>query len=294
MVGIVKVALAGHLGSVVVQQLLNSGFAVTALTRGGSHNFPPSVSVVQVDYNSVDSLTNALKGQDATVATLGPGGVGLQKNLIEASIKAGVKRFIPSEFGSDTTNKKTAQLPVFGGKIAIQNLLKEKAASSGLTYSILFTGAFLDYGITNGVVMDLKNKSIEIFDGGDRPYSTTTTTHIGQAIASILKHEEETKNRAIYVRSAIITKNQLLAMGKKAVGPDGWTEKAVDMDRLVVDAWAELEKPNPNPGVWAFSMIKASVWGEGYGLPFQTVDNELLGIKELTPEELQTVVNSVA
>jgi hypothetical protein len=228
------------------------------------------------------------------VVTLGSGGIGLQKFLIEASVKAGVKRFIPSEFGSDTTNRKTAQLPVFGDKIAVQNLLKEKAASSGLTYSVLFTGPFLDYGITNGVVMDLRNKSIEIFDSGDRPYSTTTTAHIGQAIASILRHPEETKNRTIYVQSAIITKNQLLAMGKKAVGPNGWTEKAVDMENLVADAWAELKKPNPNPSVWAFSMIKASAWGDGYGLPFQNVDNELLGIKELTPEELQIVVNSVA
>ncbi len=36
-----------------------------------------------------------------------------QINVINAAIAAGIKRFIPSDFGSDTTNPKACALPVY-------------------------------------------------------------------------------------------------------------------------------------------------------------------------------------
>jgi uncharacterized protein YbjT (DUF2867 family) len=102
--------------------LLAAGFEVTVLTREGStHSFPASVAVKHVDYDSLDSLVNALQGQDAVVSTLGS--IALQEQqllLVEAAVKAHVKRFIPSEFGSNTVNPKAAKLPVFAAKVAVQ------------------------------------------------------------------------------------------------------------------------------------------------------------------------------
>ncbi len=73
--------------------------------------------------------------------------------LIDAAVEAGVRRFIPSEFGSDSTNPKAAALPVFRSKIAAQKALAERAAAStsGFTYTLVITGPLLGWGLTQGL-----------------------------------------------------------------------------------------------------------------------------------------------
>ena len=60
------------------------------------------IKVVQVDYNNTANLTALLQGVDTVlsfiVTHLDPEGTA-QKNLIDASIAAGVRRFAPSEWG---------------------------------------------------------------------------------------------------------------------------------------------------------------------------------------------------
>src|SRR5690242_16544214 len=105
-----KVAVAGATGNVgipILKELLAAGFSVTALTRQGSSSASklPSdanLTVKEVDFTSVPSLTEALKGHFAVVSTLATIAVGSQDLLIDAAAAAGVTRFIPSEFGSDT------------------------------------------------------------------------------------------------------------------------------------------------------------------------------------------------
>lgn len=97
------------------------------MTRAGSRTkLPSSVKSIDVDFSSLDSLKAALKGQDAVVSTLGAFAAAQQTSLIDAAIAAGVKRFIPSEFGSDTTHPKVSALPVYRDKVAAQQYLKEK------------------------------------------------------------------------------------------------------------------------------------------------------------------------
>lgn len=50
------------------------------------------------DY-SLEWLTEALKGQDAVVLTIGSAVIPEQQTVIDAAINAGVKRILPSEFG---------------------------------------------------------------------------------------------------------------------------------------------------------------------------------------------------
>ncbi len=284
----------GNLGPAILKGLLNAGFKVTVLTRGGStHSFPPSVTAVSVDYDSLDSLTNALQGQEALISTLASAALATQLLLVEAAAKAHVKRFIPSEFGSDTLNEKTRNLPVFKDKIRVQDALKKEAASGGMTYTLICSGPFLDWGIMVGFLMNLKEKSITRFDGGDRVFSTTSLLTLARSVTSVLTHLEQTKNRAVYVQDTATTMNKLAAMGKKAVGADGWKENIVSVDELVEEGWAELKKDKPNPAVFAIKFIVASICGEGYGSHFEKLDNELLGLEQMSDAEVQSLVNSL-
>ena len=268
---------------------------MTVLTRtSSSHSFPSSVTVIAVDYESLDSLTNALKGQDAVVSTLASLAIGNQLLLVEAAAKAGVKRFIPSEFGSNLLNEKTRALPVYKDKVAVQEALKKEAAAGGMTYTLVFNGPFLDWGVMVGFIVNLKNKSVDLYDGGDRMFSTTTLASIGKAAAGILKHPERTKNRTVYVQDTATTLRKMTAMGKKATGSTEWNENVVPVDELLGQAWAELGKAQPNPDNFVMNFIKAGIWGEGYGCHFQKTDNELLGLKELSDMEVQSLVDGLA
>ncbi|KAI8944791.1 hypothetical protein F4801DRAFT_170438 [Xylaria longipes] len=291
---ITNVALAGatgNLGPAILEQLLKAGFQVTVLTRQGSTNKPPaSVTVKPVDYDSVESLTTALQGQDAVVSTLGPEALSRQLNLVEAAVKAGVKRFLPSEFGSDTTNAKNANLAVFGHKIATHKALVKEAANGNISYTTIVNGPFFDWGMKVGLILNAKEKSISIYDGGERHFSTTTLESIGKAVVGVLKKPEETKNRAVYVQNAAPTLKQLKAIAEKVTGTT-WQGKEVSIENDVLPpAVAELEKESPDPSKFAIPMIIASIWGDGYGNHFQKLDNELLGVREFTEAEIEAVV----
>ncbi|PSR84010.1 hypothetical protein BD289DRAFT_268725 [Coniella lustricola] len=293
---ITRVALAGatgNLGPAILEQLVLAGFQVTVLTRdGGAHALPSSVSVKHVDYDSVQSLTSALQGQDAVVSTLGDAARKGQLNLVEAASQAGVKRFIPSEFGSNTVNPKAAALPCYATKVAVQKAVEEKAkTSNGMTYTLILTGPFLDWGIMVGFILNTKDRKTSLYDGGNRVFSTTTQPTIGRAVVGVLRHLEETKNRPVYVQEVATSLRELTDIAKKAKGHTGtWTEIDVKIDDVLAQGWEELKKPNPDPNVFAIKFITAAIWGDGTGSHFSKLDNDLLGIKELSTEELEQIV----
>lgn len=123
------VAVAGASGSVgepIVKALIEAGFTVTALTRADSKStLPSSVKVANVDYNDLESLTAALKGQDALVSTLGTASVDQQFKLVDAALAAGVRRLIPSEFGCDMETP-ARQLPVYAQKVKIEEHIQSQ------------------------------------------------------------------------------------------------------------------------------------------------------------------------
>ena len=289
----------GNLGPAILHALLEAGFQVTVLSRHDSpraDTLPAAAAVARVDYASTNALTVALQGHDAVVSTLGSAAVATaQPRLIEAAIAAGVRRFLPSEFGGDIANPHVRAITIFAPTLAAQDALRKEAArKGGMSFTLVCCGLFFDWAIQRGFLMDLKKRSITLYDGGHTIFSTTTLATVGAAVAGVLRRPVETRNRAVYVQDTSTTLNRLLAMGKAAVGADGWTETAVPMQTVVGGAYAEMKKEAPNPRVFAMGFIKAVVFGEEYGCYFWSVDNELLGIKEKTDAEVQEMINGLA
>ncbi|OTA67242.1 NAD(P)-binding protein [Hypoxylon sp. EC38] len=290
---ITKVAVAGasgNFGPAVVNQLLEDGFKVTVLTRKGSnHSFPSSVTPIEVDYDSPETLEKALRGQDAVVSVVGFQGLTKQVQLVHAAVKVGVKRFLPSEFGGDAENEKLLTIPPFSSKKIVSDLLKKEAAAGHITYTLVSSGPFLDMMLRFGLAADLKGKKIKLWDGGERPYTTTTIPSTAKAVAGVLKHPEETKNRNVFVRSTTLTQKSLLEKVKKATGPDGWTVETPSTSDALKQAQASVEKGEPD--ILAFIIV--AIYGDGYGGHFPKVDNELLGVKELSDAEIQDLIDSI-
>lgn len=102
--------------------------------------------VKKVDYESVDSLKAAFEGQDAVVSAAATPAVGNQYPIIDASIAAGVKRFIPSEFGINTRTVPDGGLKtILAGKIKVVDYLVEKSKENP---------TFSWTGVSNGLFFD--------------------------------------------------------------------------------------------------------------------------------------------
>ncbi|KAJ6139044.1 hypothetical protein N7471_005530 [Penicillium samsonianum] len=288
----IKVALAGasgNLGPAVLKELLTAGFDVTVLTRqGNDKTFDSRAHVAQVDYESIDSLKAALSGQDAVVSTLNVGAVpkSTHLRLIDAAVATGVKRFIPSEYGCDTSNPLVSKLPVFGDKISVQEHLKNVAQRSGLSYSLLITGPFLDWGLEKGFVLNLAGPAT-LYDGGDRRFSSTTLSGVGKGVVGIINNLEATENSTIYIDEARVTQNELLELSGKSL-----ETKIVQTSDLEQEAFAELAKPAPNPAIFAPKFILRTIFGEGFNSLFDSekVSNDLFGLKTLSKEELRGLI----
>jgi uncharacterized protein YbjT (DUF2867 family) len=109
---IVVAGATGNLGGRIVKSVLKQGAAVRALVRTGtvedkSDSLRRSgASVAEVNFHKLEQVAKACAGASCVVSTL----AGLrdvivdaQQTLLEGSIRAGVPRFIPSDFSADYT-----------------------------------------------------------------------------------------------------------------------------------------------------------------------------------------------
>jgi len=296
-ISIKKVALAGatgNLGSVVLKELLKSTlFEITVLIRQSStHTFDPSVKVAKVNYDSLDSLAAALAGQDALVSSVASQAVAKQKLLIDAAVQAGVKRVIPSEFGSDLHNLRTRALPVYAGKVQIEEYLEELAVKGLISYTLVFNGPFLDFGLRNGMFFNFKDRKAEIYDGGDQLISTSRLSTAGKAVRRILTHPRETADRAVWVKDIDISQNQLVKLAQDLTPGENWRTKQVDTVDLEKACLEQYHKKDLQPTTM-LGFIKRGVFGGGYGSKFEHVHNSTLGIREMTVPDVEELVTSM-
>ncbi|KAK7594833.1 hypothetical protein V3481_005832 [Fusarium oxysporum f. sp. vasinfectum] len=95
----------GNLGPYLIRALIKAGFNVSVLSRTSS-NVTDSIfldaTIVKSDY-TFSSLVDVFTRQDAVISTLSTANIAEQKIVIHAVAAAKVKRFMPSEFGSDTS-----------------------------------------------------------------------------------------------------------------------------------------------------------------------------------------------
>ncbi|KAL2130351.1 hypothetical protein VTI74DRAFT_6577 [Chaetomium olivicolor] len=217
------VGASGNLGAPVVKALLAADFKVTAITRQNSTStFPDAVEVRRANLASVESLTKAFAGQDVVIITVANSESGNQIPFIDAAIAAGVKRFIPAEWGHNTRPGKLSGplADMLGGKTKTTDYLIEKVKlHPGLTWTGIATSPFFDWGLDHGIFgVNLATKTATIFDSGNEPFSASTLAFIAQAVVAVLQREHQTANKYYDVVEHTATQNQLLGLFEEETG----------------------------------------------------------------------------
>ncbi|KAH8626870.1 hypothetical protein IG631_18888 [Alternaria alternata] len=92
-----------------------------------------------------DNLEAAFRGRDVIVSTVGMEAIPGQKLVIDAAIEAGVKRFIPSDFGALTTDSNASHFPHNLEMIDIQEYLHTKADAGLPEYTIFSIEALTEF-----------------------------------------------------------------------------------------------------------------------------------------------------
>lgn len=281
---VIIIGAGGNLGPSILKAFLSSSFKTSVLSREGSNStFPSGVNVLRANYDSLDSLKQAFQGQDVVISLVGGGALGDQNKLIDAAIAAGVKRFVPSEFGSNTPNPKTrAIVPVFEAKVGTVNYLKSK--EDAISWTSVVTGPFFDWGLKVGFLgLNAQNKTATILDSGNATFSTTNLGTIGQAVVKALENAEATKNRYVYVSGFQTSQNEILAAAEKITG-EKWTVNKISAKDQIARGNELLQKGDFS-GVGP--LIQAVTFGDEQlgDLKPSGLWNEKLGLKQDSLED---------
>ena len=180
---VIVIGGSGSAGTPIVQALLDAGrLIVTILSRLTSKStFPEGIKVIKTEYTP-ETLVNAFKDQDAVVSTITTFSVDQQRAFIDAAIEAGVHRFLPSEYGVDTSDRSIGEfVPPAGSKNEAVAYLKTKEAT-GLTWTATIVGAFFDseFMIPGLLGWNIPEKKVTLFDGGDIEFEATNLAQIGR------------------------------------------------------------------------------------------------------------------
>ncbi|KAI1440480.1 NmrA-like family protein [Annulohypoxylon stygium] len=203
-----------NLGASVVEELKADGnFEITVVSRKSSPTATEGVNLIKVDDSfPQDALEKAFTGQDAVVMTTNFQLFGQEDKFIDAAVKTGVKRFISSDFGSNTRNANTLALfPMMGGKARVNSELKAKEGT-GLTWTAISTGMLLDIGLMTGFLgYNIREHTAEIWNDGNARFSVSTKGNAAKAVVRVLRNPEITANQHVFVSSLETSMNEILS-----------------------------------------------------------------------------------
>ncbi|OPB36216.1 hypothetical protein A0O28_0109920 [Trichoderma guizhouense] len=231
----VRIALAGGSGGVgreILDALLETGKHNISVISRKENNIPElesRVSWVVADYTDVGRLVDLLQGVDTVLSFIVVAqdkGNQSQRNLIDACVKAGVRRFAPSDWAGASTNG----LPWYAGKTAIEQYLKKiNQESKVLEYCCFRPGMLMNYlafpqkttkyADIWGIHIDMEHRRAIILGDAKNPgyFSMTTIDDVAKIVAKAVEYEGVWPEVG-GIRGDNISQQELIALGEKIRG----------------------------------------------------------------------------
>ncbi|KAF9289830.1 hypothetical protein BGZ68_008553 [Mortierella alpina] len=208
----------GTLGSPITKALLAAGYRVKILTRGTAANdklteFQSSGAIVVFDAFSGNNLVTALHGVDIVVSAVGSDFYSSQVPLIDAAKAAGVKRFVPSEFGMD--NIKYTKLNDLHPILVDKGKIRDYIEKSGMEHTYIFNGIFAEYLPAFG--FDVKKKTATIHVPPTTRASMSLLADVGRFTALALA-SPRSRNATLHVASYTGTMQEYVQLFEQATG----------------------------------------------------------------------------
>ncbi|KAJ7773302.1 hypothetical protein B0H16DRAFT_1714196 [Mycena metata] len=197
----------GRVGLPVVTGLAAKNVSVILLSRSSTKTPPSGVQLIQVDTSDVAAVTVILKEHkvDVVISTIhasSPEDAAGQKPVVDAAKAAGVKLYVPSEFGSPTDGHTE-------GLLGAKNKLAEYAKSIGLPSVRIYTGLFTEF-IPFLMGYDTNGK-IRVIGKGDTPVSFTALSDVTGFVVYVLATlpPSELENHIFRLEGDRATSNEL-------------------------------------------------------------------------------------
>ncbi|KAF3150293.1 hypothetical protein TWF569_004685 [Orbilia oligospora] len=240
----VKIAISGGTGDVaqeVSDILIATGkHEIIILSRKDvpSTPLPPGVTQVKTTYEDVKELVRILQGVHTVlcfiVSHTDPGNVS-QRNLIDASVKAGVRRYAPSEWATSSLD----YLSWYEGKGHIRKYLEDlNEDKQVLEYSLFQPGLFTNYFAAPHqtakhvfafpLQIDFENRRAIILEGSeDSPINLITVKDFANMVTLAVGYEGAWPVVG-GIKGDEVTVGQLIALGEKLRGPFAVEKLKVD------------------------------------------------------------------
>lgn len=287
---------AGRIGGTVVNELVNAGFDVTVLTRNSNHQTGKSAKakVVQVDYDSDSSLTEALRGQDAVVSTVAMSAIGNQQRMIDAAISAGVKYFIPAEYTVNSRDAAAQAQPMMASVVAIQQYLESKQGQ--IAWCVVNCGALMEFVFDHPILLDFDNHATTLWDGGDGAMSISDIPLLARAISAALQQPDKVVDNRLRVHGGTITQNRALELAKQHASHE-WSVTHRESQETYPSAMQRLTSGVANAEgtlmAGILTLYTAAAFGRCEG-HFEAVyadpDNEWLGVDTFSRGEVEEAI----
>jgi nucleoside-diphosphate-sugar epimerase len=186
---IVLAGATGNLGGRIARAILERGANVRAVVR---HNSDPDkveelrkrgALIAKVDFNSVSELTGACMGGSCVISAL----CGLRDVIVEtqtlllnAAVKAGVPRFIPSDYSIDFTKLP----PGTNRNLDLRREFHKRLDKTPIAATSILNGMFTDLLTGEAPFILFKLKRVVCWEDADQQMDLTTMDDTAEFIAA--------------------------------------------------------------------------------------------------------------
>ncbi|KAJ2161698.1 hypothetical protein GGF46_001291 [Coemansia sp. RSA 552] len=167
--------------------------------------------IVEYEQKSADVFKAAFDGMDTVISSVGISGVPDQILMIDGALLAGVKWFIPSEFG--VAHYTSVWMPFaspLAPKTTVQSYLTEYVQPKGLAYTVIYTGLALDYLDPHAIGLNLGRGSATLVGRGGSPVSFTSVDDVVKLVVDIVQRPSEMQNRTIRYAASTAKMRELI------------------------------------------------------------------------------------
>ena len=230
---VVVAGKTGDLGARIASALARRGAEVRALVRRSSSAIPADtahgLTAVAVDYDDDTSLISACRGEACVVSALNgldPVILGAQGRLLDAAARAGVPRFIPSDFSLDFTRTR----PGDNRNLDLRRAFMDRVDHSPMRATSVLNGGFTEL-LAGGAPIVLRGpRRILYWGDADQALDFTTKDDVARYTAEVAL--DEAAPRFLRIAGDVVSPRSLAELMTDVTGRTYGLWRAGDLDRL--------------------------------------------------------------